>query len=535
MKHQDNHGTWSSWSTETSFSTKTSADRWAVIIGVSDYRNFLPATWGLTPVWEMHDLHYPADDAQGLYDDFTPIWGAANVKLLVNSSASRAGIKDAMLNWLDGREDADDTVLVYFSGHGAQYEGHEYLLPWDSLTSSYANDIRDDEFAGWLAQLESQNLVVILDSCNSGGFVQDLTGSSRTVLTACSTDESAWESASLDHGVFSYYLLDALGKLSQVDANDDYRISAEELFAYAQPKVQDYKSSQHPQMYDGSSSQLDLFYFAVFDASPQIASVTVDGKIYSGTALPATFCWAPGSAHHVGVQSQVDSGVGTRYLFNAWSDNSTLCDRELSQGGDYVADYVTQYKLTVDCSPSGITTVSGDGWYSEGASVVTGSAPVDIDGSSPGVRYHFLNWTVDGEPVTGNAASVTVDAPHTAVATYTMQYYLTVQSEIGNPQGTGWYASGTMATVSVASPIGKIIRHVFSGWSGDSSDTTATASILVDGPKSLTATWRTEYMQLYILIAGVLLVAGIVAGVILLWRKRHGLRDLPEHLSDRFG
>lgn len=68
-----------------------------------------------------------------------------------------------------------------------------------------------------------------------------------------------------EHGVFTYYLVDALEHLRSVDANQNGFVSAEELFGYAKQKVE-YEferypptSPQHPSIYDSKDGQLMLF------------------------------------------------------------------------------------------------------------------------------------------------------------------------------------------------------------------------------------------------------------------------------------
>jgi len=139
-----------------------------------------------------------------------------------------------------------------------------------------------------------------------------------------------------------------------------------------------------------------------------------------------------------------------------------------------------------------------------------------VSGGS-GIEYAFNSWD-DGT----KSASRTISHGGAYIANYTTHYYLTVESAYGDPQGEGWYDSGSRATISVTSPQGKIIRQVFTGWSGDFSATTPSASVTMNGPKTITANWRTDYMQLYMIIGGVLvLLGGIAAGVtIMLVRRR---------------
>ncbi|MEO0252441.1 MAG: hypothetical protein ABIM44_09450, partial [candidate division WOR-3 bacterium] len=79
-------------------------------------------------------------------------------------------------------------------------------------------------------------------------------------------------------------------------------------------------------------------------------------------------------------------------------------------------------------------------------------------------------------------------------------FYLTVKSDFGDPKGEGWYNEGETATFSVNSPIGFLIQQVFTQWSGDSTATTPTASIVMDGPKTVIAKWKTDYTSLVIIV-----------------------------------
>lgn len=91
--------------------------------------------------------------------------------------------------------------------------------------------------------------------------------------------------------------------------------------------------------------------------------------------------------------------------------------------------------------------VSGGGWYDEGATAVISVTPGVTDFGN-GTRRIFKSWIGDfsGSSVT---ARVTVDSPKNIRALWGYQYYLAVSSEYGSPSGGGWYNPGETATVSV--------------------------------------------------------------------------------------
>jgi hypothetical protein len=236
--------------------------------------------------------------------------------------------------------------------------------------------------------------------------------------------------------------------------------------------------------------------------------------------------------------------AGTSYIFDAesfsdWADvGSTVGLSSLSSGSTsdhrwyapeasswVVSDansgavtYHEQCQLTVSVVPSDATSASGSGWYDEGENVDL--LVPDLVDSGTGVRYVFASWNVDGNRVNARSISVKVDNPQVAEAMYITQYYLDVQSVRGNPQGSGWYDSDSEAAISVESPVGSIVRQVFVKWSGVSSEYVRDLHITVDRPRTVTAEWRTDYTQLYILIAGILLVGLVAAVVIILVLRR---------------
>ncbi|MHC3129498.1 MAG: DNRLRE domain-containing protein [Candidatus Bathyarchaeota archaeon] len=590
--------------------TANERDSWAIIVGVGDYEDN-----------EILDLDYTDDDAIDLCNKLREVWPEDHVKLLVDEDATKSNIESAIKDWLAPKETAESVVLFFFSGHGsrgpdvAPYDEtdgkDEYICPYDSLTSSYANDIRDDTLDTWLDSLDSQNINVILHACYSGGFINKVTGKElspsnlgdnfakdlskegRVIITSCTETEKSYESTTLQHGVFTYYLLEGLNNLELLDDNGDNKISTEEIFDYLAPLVTIYVESytdweQHPQMYDNYGGELTLITTITinFDTNPSETSITIDEVIYTP---PVSFVWPLYTEHTFNVSKQVESEYeGTRYFFTSWSDGNNLSSRTmiisefvltsytanyqtqyyLSVDSDYgspagegwydsgstssfevastvavsegtrvaftrwsgdssstsssstlvmdapkqvSAEWQTQYYLSVDVDPLGIVSLSGEGWYDEGSAALTENAPSTCSGGE-GTRYIFETWKVDDVAEGSNPISVLMDSPHSVVASYRTQYYLTVVSQHVPTEGEGWYDKDSEASFSVKSPQGLVIQNVFTRWSGDSISTSQSATILMNGPKTLTANWREEYTQLFIiLIVAALAIISIVA------------------------
>ena len=160
------------------------------------------------------------------------------------------------------------------------------------------------------------------------------------------------------------------------------------------------------------------------------------------------------------------------------------------------ANYQTWYFLTVN--NGGHSTVGGEGWYTSGATTQA-TITDQIADELAGTRYNFKEWTIDAFGSSLTSSEITMNAPKTATATWTIQYYLTVQNGgYGVEGGSGWYNSGTTAFASldrgiVASGPGE--RNVFTSWGTDASGTNYAISndIVMNGPKTALANWHTEY------------------------------------------
>jgi uncharacterized caspase-like protein len=197
----------------------------------------------------------------------------------LNEQATSTAVKGAF-SWLIDQAGADDLVVIYFAGHGGtakdtsrppdEADGvDEYLVTYDARTADlFSTAVRDDEMADWLASFQSDHVVVILDSCFASGATRsleqtgtragpgnrvftDLVGPGRLFLAASQEAELSYEDLALGHGVFTYYLLRGLGALNgtttpEADADQDGRVTVEELRTYLEREVTRAKPQQHP-------------------------------------------------------------------------------------------------------------------------------------------------------------------------------------------------------------------------------------------------------------------------------------------------
>jgi len=232
----------------------TGPQRWAVIVGVSEYANKgIPA------------LTYADKDAEALAAFLqTPEGGSFDrdhMKILVNRDATLSNLRDAMIDFLQQAIDKD-LVVIYFAGHGAPDPTRPqnlYLLTYDADPTRLGTTA----FPMWdiqtviTRQIAAKKVVVLSDACHSGGISTDVatrgldvTSSNpinqylaelarakegMVVFTASAAGEVSQEFPELGHGVFTYYLLDGLK--GSADTNNDYVVTVNEMMGYVEEQV----------------------------------------------------------------------------------------------------------------------------------------------------------------------------------------------------------------------------------------------------------------------------------------------------------
>jgi hypothetical protein len=203
--------------------------------------------------------------------------------------------------------------------------------------------------------------------------------------------------------------------------------------------------------------------------------------------------------------ASVDTGLvlgptGTRYQFRQWTLDASGTDYTqsdpISMTGPRTAEaqWVTQYRITMSTN-AGTTSPATDSWFDAGTTVtISAIAPNPIAGE----RFLFAAWSgtgVGSYTGAGNPATVAMNSPITETAQWDHEYFLAVVSFTGSPAGQDWYDSGTDATFSVQSPSsgGTGTQYLFVAWTGDSTDTNPTSTLTMNGPKTVQATWQTQF------------------------------------------
>jgi Caspase domain len=220
-------------------------------------------------------------DPTGTYDE-----GSLAGDMYGANGPSKANMVADIQNYFQGVVGQNDVFVLYFSGHGMQSTGSsppiEYIVPEGGVQlygGQYEGDaslsLSDSELGAMIAAVPTKRRVVILDTCNSGGFIgnsleadsippasngssggisvqtlaQALTNylsfpfvtsgispyGGAMVLSAAGRDESCYEASSpFDHGVMTYFFLQAP---QSGDLNHDGHVTVAEAFSLAKAGI----------------------------------------------------------------------------------------------------------------------------------------------------------------------------------------------------------------------------------------------------------------------------------------------------------
>jgi uncharacterized repeat protein (TIGR02543 family) len=473
--------------------TLDGSECWGVFIGISDLQNY---PWA----WTNAD-----DDAVDFSQALSPTWGTDHVRVLTNSQATKAAILSA-INWLATNADSNDTVVFFVSEKTYLNEiyCYDYVAWGDEITGAQLNSA--------FSSVQASKKIFIFTFWEEPDLRSALSGSGRIVIFASHDNETIWWQDS--HNIFVSYLVEAFDDFGGNDANSNYELSMEEVFAYASSLTTSDHSGQHPAMYDQITGETPLIAKFVFDNNVSLpvgaTVVTIDGTDYM--SAPRTKYWMPGGSHTITVPELVSEGTDTRYVFTGWESGGTDSTIYVSKGA-YTAEYNTEYLLTIT---SPYDTPTGEGWYVDGA---TASFSITAYLETSDTKRYFTGWSGDFTG-TDESGSIVMDAPKSLVAGWRTEFLLTINSEYGAPTGAGWYDEGESAAIYVESVQGFLIRQIFDGWTGDVTSTDPNATVTMNEPKVVTATWHSDYLQLYIgIVIVVVVIAGIVITIVLVRRK----------------
>ncbi|MFQ5891867.1 MAG: caspase family protein [Candidatus Methanofastidiosia archaeon] len=173
----------------------------------------------------------------------------------------------------------EDLVFFYIGTHGGFKEENHLLL----LSDGDKNwKLYDFEFTELFSRIKSKKSVVMIASCNAGGFVYpDLSGMTAISLAAVDAPEYAWgglpeEGLPIIGMVFTYYFVESYQN-SNADLNGNGFVSVEEAFEFSTPLIREYMADVVFKAFSDEYPPED--YFNLYNPHPLIND-EYEGEFY---------------------------------------------------------------------------------------------------------------------------------------------------------------------------------------------------------------------------------------------------------------
>jgi len=278
-------------------------EKYAILVGIDDYPG------------EEKDLSASVASMNAIYDLLTIRYEfqEENVFRFTDSSAKEMPIFYALEDIVEEEQiDSNDIFVFYFSGHGGvNLSGNEYLYLNDSESDSRFYDCELDLVAKYLRKYYEPTVIMILDSCYSGGMAEEtdippdrdgVDTEKALVLMGTSADKEVYEIKYFDVSLFTHFLYRAFTSSAKfADSDGNTKVSIEEAFNFARKEVKVISLTlQSPQIMD--------HYFTSADNSRQCYLGVTEPKLIAGAlSCPAHLHIYDSEGRHTGLN---DTGEG---------------------------------------------------------------------------------------------------------------------------------------------------------------------------------------------------------------------------------
>lgn len=242
-----------------------SPQTWAVVIGINNYQS--PA---------VTDLNYAVSDANLFAETLRVYLGVPeqNIFLLTSDKTGEEAPTRTnvafRLSYLADNVGPEDTLVVFFSGHGIESQSQSYLLTQEADSRSpltlQVSALQAKDLQSWVAATRASKLLLLVDACRndptrgkgdapnvlSETMAKDLTTvalaprtprpddppivRSSATLFACSQGQRSFEWNDKKNGFFTHFLVEGLkGQAGTAEG----RVSLASLVSYLQRSVPD--------------------------------------------------------------------------------------------------------------------------------------------------------------------------------------------------------------------------------------------------------------------------------------------------------
>lgn len=368
----------------------------AIFVGTSKYKN------------GSLSLSFPDQDASYLCDAVKIVGEIqfprrTNLQLLttekpkVAAFSSKENIKKAFEE-LARTARPQDVVVIYFSGHGANYDDGkkpQYYYLTHELVSGDLSDpavrqkatISSEELTDWINNIPARKQVLIFDTCYSGKIVDSLSSKSaidqtreramermkdRTgtfVLTGSAADKVSYEASNYGQGLLTYSLLFSIKGigLSKPTSQSEFSVDVMQLFLTSKGEVErlskDFSVVQTPTL--RAPQNMDSFDIGI---APEAARKQIKLAMPKPVFVQSNFMNAEGFLDDLNISEGLDQylagsiGIGNRpvaIFINVTNFPGAHCVRGLYRKTE--KGYTLEGRVYKDAISLGNFTVEGIG------------------------------------------------------------------------------------------------------------------------------------------------------------------------------
>ncbi|HEY9671502.1 MAG TPA: SUMF1/EgtB/PvdO family nonheme iron enzyme [Waterburya sp.] len=191
---------------------------WAITIGINQYDNLAPLKYAKRDAEAVRDfclkevgfdkVYYFSDDSPPIEPDYgSPMRSQPTYGVL--SRFLRVRFEQPFL-------EPGDNLWFFFAGHGKRHRDRDYLMPIDADPGNIdGTAIPINDITGRLRRCGADNVILVLDACRNEGDRDGQgigleTQQGIVTLFSCSPNERSYEIDELQHGSFTYSLLQGL-------------------------------------------------------------------------------------------------------------------------------------------------------------------------------------------------------------------------------------------------------------------------------------------------------------------------------------
>jgi tetratricopeptide (TPR) repeat protein len=260
----------------------------ALIIAVSSYEHY-------------EALDFCRSDGEAIYNLLSFLGYEIHDKNKLIGHVQGENMRDAIIDFFtDEKTGPDDTLLLYYSGHGIEsFSGNVYLAPSDMIPSKPTKrGFSFDDLRSEIQESTSKKIVLILDCCHSGSaaiskgsknkssqLISTIEKDSRTIeegegtciLAASQEYQNAYSLDEEGHSIFTYYLLQGL-KGNEDSVDNDGCVTPQSLNRYIFKKIRslplDKRPRQKPSMKSEVSGDIILAYYPLLSKRAKPEQIT---------------------------------------------------------------------------------------------------------------------------------------------------------------------------------------------------------------------------------------------------------------------